>query len=222
MTQIIIPIPKTPLLDPRSGLPTREWYRFWALLVQAVGGSTDIIVNVDVLTPPGNEGSSIGVETEAMEAWSYGSQNAGLIEDLRKKFDGLDPQIPGPAEFAELVKAVAAALPFAQPPSEPQPFTPDVPFPQAPIELGSLEAAKNIGYRVVASGNAVLVAGTVTVNSIYSLSANEFALTAKVVGGTQGILSVGTITANTSFVINSSNAADTSTVSWVIFEPLKG
>jgi hypothetical protein len=76
------------------------------------------------------------------------------------------------------------------------------------------------GGIIVATGHATLVAGTVTVPNAFADSANEFQLTAKVVGGTQGILSVGTVVLNTSFVINSSNAADTSTVSWAIIQPI--
>lgn len=64
-------------------------------------------------------------------------------------------------------------------------------------------------------GQATLVAGTVTVSSTKVLSTSQFFLTCKIVGGTQGMLSVGTIVDNTSFVINSSNAADTSTISYM-------
>ncbi len=71
----------------------------------------------------------------------------------------------------------------------------------------------------ITRGSAVLVAGTVTVNTA-SVAANSLIfLTCLVVGGTQGILSVGTITAATSFVINSTDALDTSTVSWMIIAP---
>lgn len=72
---------------------------------------------------------------------------------------------------------------------------------------------------IVAFGNVDLVAGTATVNTAAANDANEFQLTAKAVSGSQGMLSVGTVIANTSFVINSSNAGDTSTVSWAILKP---
>lgn len=223
MTTITTPLPNTPLID-KNGRMTREWFRYFSLLTQATGGTTNIVENIDISGQPGADGGEvISVATEVAEAWSYGSQNAGQIEDLRKNFDGLDPQIPGPIEFAEFGKQLLAQTPFGAPPTEPyidlSPFTP---FAAPPSETGSLQASANSGYRIVAAGSAVLIAGTVTVNNVNSLAANEFALTAKVVGGTQGILSVGTITANTSFVINSSNAADTSTVSWIIFSPIKG
>lgn len=65
-------------------------------------------------------------------------------------------------------------------------------------------------------GSATLVAGTVTVNTAEILAGDTVVVTVQAAGGTQGHLSIGTITAGTSFVINSSNAADTSTVFWRI------
>ena len=66
------------------------------------------------------------------------------------------------------------------------------------------------------AGRAVLVAGTVTVSTAEVISSDNIVLSRVVTGGTTGQLSVGTITGGTSFVINSSNAADTSTVFWQI------
>jgi pectate lyase-like protein len=65
-------------------------------------------------------------------------------------------------------------------------------------------------------GTAVLVAGTVTVSTTEILAGDTVMLTNITTGGTLGILSRGTIVANTSVVINSSNAADTSTIAWEI------
>lgn len=65
-------------------------------------------------------------------------------------------------------------------------------------------------------GSAVLVGGTVTVNTTAVTASSLIFLSDGVTGGTPGVLSVGTITAGTSFVINSSNGADTSTVNWLI------
>ena len=65
-------------------------------------------------------------------------------------------------------------------------------------------------------GQAVLVGGTVTVNTAEVIAADSIALTRVVTGGTVGHLTVGTIVAGTSFVINSSSGTDTSTVFWEI------
>jgi hypothetical protein len=68
-------------------------------------------------------------------------------------------------------------------------------------------------------GQAVLVGGTVTVNTTAVAANSRIFPVCAVVGGTQGMLSVGTIVAGTSFVINSSNGADTSTINWIILDP---
>lgn len=204
MTAILIPMPKTPPLDPATGNFTREWYRYFALLQQAVGGSTTIITDIDISGQPGIDGESGQLQTEAMEAWGQASANAGEIEQLRNSAEGLSWQSPGPVESAEALHALDGLTPFGMPPTE----------------MGALEAAKNTAYRIVEAGAAVLVGGTVTVNTVNADSANQFFLTAKVLGGTQGFLRVGTVTANTSFVINSSNGADTSTVSWCILKAI--
>lgn len=67
-------------------------------------------------------------------------------------------------------------------------------------------------------GRAVLVGGTVTVNTTAIQSGDEVFLTNRITGGTPGLLSVGTVTAGTSFVINSASALDTSTISWMIIK----
>jgi len=68
----------------------------------------------------------------------------------------------------------------------------------------------------VSQGQAVLIAGTVTVSTAEVVASDGIVLSRVLTGGTEGTLSVGTITAGTSFVINSSNAADTSTIFWQI------
>lgn len=66
--------------------------------------------------------------------------------------------------------------------------------------------------------SAAMVAGTVTVATTAVTASSRIFLTTNTPGGTQGVLSAPTasIVAGTSFVINSSNAADTSTVNWWI------
>lgn len=75
------------------------------------------------------------------------------------------------------------------------------------------------GTRTQPMGTAVLVAGTVTVTHSFVTAASRIVIWRQVAGGTLGNLSVGTITAGTSFVINSDNAADTSTVGYIVIEP---
>lgn len=65
-------------------------------------------------------------------------------------------------------------------------------------------------------GQATLVVGTVTVNNTRVTASSLIFFTVATPGGIQGFLSVGTISAGTSFIINSTNAAETSTVNWMI------
>lgn len=68
-------------------------------------------------------------------------------------------------------------------------------------------------------GTATLVAGTVTVNNIAVTATSRIFLTSQVDGGTPGFLRVSSRVAGTSFTVTSSNAADTSTFAYEIFEP---
>ena len=68
-------------------------------------------------------------------------------------------------------------------------------------------------------GRAVLVAGTVVVNTTKVTATSEIFLTNNVNGGTLGSVSVSARTAGTSFTITSTNVLDTSTISWIIIEP---
>lgn len=76
------------------------------------------------------------------------------------------------------------------------------------------------GTRNQPMGTAVLVAGTVTVLHTVVTASSRIITWRQVAGGALGHLSVGVITAGTSFVINSSSATDTSTVGYLILEPL--
>jgi hypothetical protein len=64
-------------------------------------------------------------------------------------------------------------------------------------------------------GEAVLVAGTVTVTRADIAATTRIFLSRRVAGGTLGNLTY-TITAGVSFTINSSSATDTSTVEWML------
>lgn len=74
------------------------------------------------------------------------------------------------------------------------------------------------GVAVKATGQAVLVAGTVTVLSAFASATATILLTVDIQGGVVGDVQVGTgtIVNGVSFDINSSSSADTSTVGWTI------
>lgn len=68
-------------------------------------------------------------------------------------------------------------------------------------------------------GRAVLVGGTVTVNTTKVTALSEIFLSVNVPGGTLGTIYVSARVAGTSFTITSLNVLDTSTISWFIVEP---
>ncbi|HEY6020923.1 MAG TPA: hypothetical protein VIY48_13790 [Candidatus Paceibacterota bacterium] len=68
-------------------------------------------------------------------------------------------------------------------------------------------------------GLAVLVAGTVVVNTPAVTANSRIHLTAQEAGILAGNLRVSARTANVSFTITSTNAGDTASVAWTIFEP---
>ena len=73
-----------------------------------------------------------------------------------------------------------------------------------------------VGANASCGVSAAMTAGSITISTTAVKTASLIFLSAATPGGTQGSLSVGTIVDSTSFVINSSNAADTSTVNWLI------
>jgi hypothetical protein len=68
-------------------------------------------------------------------------------------------------------------------------------------------------------GTAVLVGGTVTVNTTAIAAGSVVILTTQAPGGTVGTPYVSARTAGTSFVITSTSSSDTSTVGWRILDP---
>jgi hypothetical protein len=68
-------------------------------------------------------------------------------------------------------------------------------------------------------GRVALVAGTIVVNTTKVTANSEIHLTSQIDGGTPGFIRVSARVNGTSFTILSSNAADTSTIGWIIIEP---
>jgi hypothetical protein len=69
-------------------------------------------------------------------------------------------------------------------------------------------------------GTATLVAGTVTVNTTAVTASSRIFLTAQNTGGTAGALRVSARVNGTSFTITSTSGTDTSSVAWLIIEPV--
>jgi hypothetical protein len=69
-------------------------------------------------------------------------------------------------------------------------------------------------------GSATLVAGAVTVSTTKVTANSRIFLTSNTDGGTPGWVRVSARTAGTSFTITSSSGSDTSTIAWIIVEPV--
>lgn len=68
-------------------------------------------------------------------------------------------------------------------------------------------------------GAAVLVAGTITVNTTAVTANSRIMLTGQNTSGAAGELSISARVAGTSFTITSTSGTDTRSVAWIIFEP---
>jgi hypothetical protein len=69
-------------------------------------------------------------------------------------------------------------------------------------------------------GTATLAAGTVTVSNTNVKSDSVVFLTVQAPGGTLGFLSISAKVVGTSFTISSSSGTDTSTVAWMLVNPI--
>ncbi len=85
----------------------------------------------------------------------------------------------------------------------------------APLRLGITDGAAT-GQPM---GVATLVAGTVTVNTPWITAATRVFTSRQALGGTAGHLSI-TRVVGTSFTITSSSAVDTSTIAWLLLDPV--
>lgn len=75
------------------------------------------------------------------------------------------------------------------------------------------------GGAAATMGTAVLVAGTVVVPTTAVTANTRVFVSAQAAGGTPGVVAVSARAAGASFTLTSSNAADTSTVAWLLVEP---
>ena len=69
-------------------------------------------------------------------------------------------------------------------------------------------------------GSATLVTGAATVSTTKVTANSRIFLTSQADGGTPGWLRVSARSAGTSFTVTSSNSSDTSTIAWLLVEPV--
>jgi hypothetical protein len=104
--------PRVPLLDPKTGLITREWYRFFFSLFTLTGGGQNTTSLTDLqLGPPIPTQEDLGeviVDIESIEKQPTQESALDQIAELQKQIDDLKKQIECPCTelTAELQKQI--------------------------------------------------------------------------------------------------------------------
>jgi hypothetical protein len=103
--------PRVPIIDERSGLISREWYRFFLnLFVLTGGGRNDtslLDLQVGPPTQPYIDIHSIDPTPVSFAAYAAGSTQESQIAELQKQIEGLETQVCCQvSEVAELQKQI--------------------------------------------------------------------------------------------------------------------
>jgi hypothetical protein len=80
--------PRVPLTDPRTGLITREWYRFFVNLFTLAGNGTTDVSLQDLLVSPGNRSEELTARVDEIYAQLF-NQPTGISSELQAQIDSL-------------------------------------------------------------------------------------------------------------------------------------
>jgi hypothetical protein len=117
-----IPAPRVPLIDERTGLMAREWYRFFFNLFNLTGGGSNAISlqDLQVGPPTGSEEQVVlGRQLDGVLAAPDGSTQESQIAEIQKQINGALAAPDGStqeshiAELQKQVGALALEPPFA-------------------------------------------------------------------------------------------------------------
>lgn len=103
--------PRVPIIDERSGLISREWYRFFLNLFTLTGGGRNDISLLDLQVGPPTQPyvdiHAIDPTSVSFAAYAAGSTQESQIAELQKQIQGLETQVCCQvSEIAELQKQV--------------------------------------------------------------------------------------------------------------------
>lgn len=103
--------PRVPIIDERSGLISREWYRFFLNLFTLTGGGRNdtslLDLQVGPPTQPQVDIHTIDPTPASFAAYAAGSTQESQIAELQKQIQGLETQVCCQvSEIAELQKQV--------------------------------------------------------------------------------------------------------------------
>ena len=110
-----IPAPRVPIIDERTGLMSREWYRFFLNLFTLTGSGGDTITLQDVqLGPPGADGAAAGLQDAGLSmAASYAPDSFAVVQAAVDGLAVAPPLAGAPPGWALPPRAVAVgASPF--------------------------------------------------------------------------------------------------------------
>ena len=104
-----IPAPRVPVLDPASGLMTREWYRFFYNLFVLVGeGRSNVSIDDLLKGPPADAAlSELGTDLQSVALSDTGTDALAQIADLQTQVQAVAVSAPD-ATSAELEKQLQA------------------------------------------------------------------------------------------------------------------
>jgi len=103
--------PRVPIIDERSGLISREWYRFFLNLFTLTGGGRNDVSLLDLQVGPPTQPyvdiHTIDPTPSSFAAYAAGSTQESQIAELQKQIQGLETQVCCQvSEIAELQKQV--------------------------------------------------------------------------------------------------------------------
>lgn len=140
-----IPAPRVPIIDDRTGLISREWYRFFLNLFNLTGGGSNdtSLQDVQVGPPTGpDEQIAVNQRIEGLLGGPNGSTQESQIAELQKQVEALYVQAPSLAsQLAELQKQVEGLELQAY-------LTTNPPTPFSPVSPESSPATKTADFTV--------------------------------------------------------------------------
>jgi hypothetical protein len=192
---------------------TNQANQFAARSRLAVGGTYNAVIGFDALSPVASAGSTV------VSMVGFWAQNQGMAGVTNSYGLLIDPQSGSTNNYA--IKTGTGLVQFGDVVRPDTDNTRDLgvlttnrwrDIFAARLRLIDTTASSTMGQVTLVGGTKVVSTTAVTANS-------RIFLTSDAPGGTIGFLSVSARVAGTSFTIQSSNALDTSNVSWIIVEP---
>jgi hypothetical protein len=216
-----IPAPRVPLIDERTGLISREWYRFFFNLFNLTGGGSNATTLQDLQVGPpigAEEQAVIGQQLDGVLAAPAAPTQESQIAELQKQVDGLAvlSGLAQESQIAELQKQVDA---LAVGPSL-TPHTPSPVFGAFYSTANQLDGSSTTAYPIVMdtvqNSNSVLLQDRVAVFTA-SIAGTTMTVTAIASGSIYpGMVLTGTgVTAGT-YIVSQTTGTDGSTGTYVV------